>query len=954
MMGLFSKSKQDTQRMLSKPKGKTLIPALQLKTSSSSCSCNDDESIKNSKNQVHSDEDGTRKKKFWRVLQEKDHLTQQDIYIPPPGIQSLHFPVDPFATTSSVQGVETKPTQMDMASRNIAMPPNAYGETSAATNASTTTTKRMYTNEKFLRLDSIDDASYENIQHTVQLSKKEQSRSQRLAVVSSSISSEKNASMIHMSLKLSSKTKKRNHLSKHTVHKTKSSFSKLNNIPTPRSNGEVSYHPPNFECIRPNALTTQETTRDQSCLNGITIDPPSSKTTVTSHENTSTDRSSKHGFLLDVIRYSSSGEEIFDIRSENSSCGMNDSSTNRMQKENGPSQRVNFHRCGSIGSDSDVYSESVQSELYSDSGFPVTTTKPQSFQQILFDESFHKITAVSKSDTGSNTATYSELAKAATQLTKVLSPEPKQVQYQPSRIIPPPPPLPPAQARTDRQNSANYNDTSCASLGKNDEMENTIFSQGSIAPKSLPSRQNSNFCTASTSKNGTTSQTQTWKNSATVTDDACTTNRSTDGRSVTSNQSSTQRSRRDYQDAIRAKARSPVKKKVYSNKLNHFTKTTSSSGMLVEATNGNLGFNSPVSIANATFSNSVRSSSCKSSELPIQRKVNINHLTPSTDPFVMASDFNVTNFSTEENEDDDDPFHIGMNVVDSDDSAWNVHANPFQNNGSNSSNISKDSYSAYHRQYVFENPVTKATSMDDGLIESIRKASMRQMSTSQRGIDPENEENCSNVVDPNDLQRDPSPQVVRPSHSDSVLDYAACPTSSMFVGSAYGNNVTISVSQQQLKKKHITKAVPANAIIGSMLFRQTESSCPEEHNDNNMSKEKSNTGFPNKHKPRKEPPRSGHVDEEYAYTKGNDPKVPRAVHADHTAKSDVSSVTEEASTFYTKNLMHHSAKWNQSALNILNQYNVRKKTLQTRDTNAFTHHHSSERGQQHQPVTSPH
>jgi hypothetical protein len=846
-MGLFAKNKPDTQRMLLKSsKSHSMISSLQLKLSRSSSSSYDDDDGGKKKKIIASDDDGTRKKKFWRVLPEIMAAdSAADPYIPPSGILPLqHAPVDPFASTSSAVPKNDTTMMLDKTNHN--------DHSSHIIRAAKP--KKQGT---FQRLDSMDDASYENIHQTSDLSKMKQ------------LPTSAAFGKIHVPLKPSSMGKKhKNRLSKHMVaQKSKGAFTKLNNSSTPSSVGDVfSYRPPTFEPREPEAKSAPET---------------------------------KNGFLLDVIRYSSSGEEVFDVRSESTNC----SSTQNSGSQVTPFDTSGIiHRCHSIGTESDAYSESMQSALYSDSGFPVpmATSTPHTFQQILFDESFRKITAISKSDAGSNTATYSDLAKAATQLTMVLSPEPK---FHSCGPVAPSQPTIPEQATINV--SRKMTDSSETSLEEN-ERGKKIFSQDFVAPTSLPSRQNTKVykpmtMNRSTSKNN-------WK-SLPISEDDC------DGRSVASNQSS-QKSRREYQEAIRSKIRSPTKKKGYSNNRQS---TAPTSGM----NHGTTPFSSPISNANATFSNSVRSSNNHRDGM-VREKSNRSYYNQNhDDPFLKAADFNVAQFPTDgKEEDDDDPFQIGVDVVESEDSAWNVNANPFQNLQNSSSNQSKDGSSTSRQQRLYGETVAKATSMDDGLIESIRQASLRQ-STTQRGIDPENEENYKyGKKSNNESHGHPSNQMVRPSQSDSAIEYVQ--------SSGYHHNA--SERQPQLKKKNVTKGVPANAIIGSMLFRQTETYFTDEHSD----KKRKSKDIPTKQQlPKKSPRSGGGVDDDYDH---NGMKVPRSVHADHAAKSDVSSVTEEASAFYIKNLLHQSSKWNESAQNILNQYNVQKKTLHARDTNANAHH----------------
>jgi hypothetical protein len=846
-MGLFAKNKTDTQRMLfTSSKSKSVISSLQLKLSKSSSSSYDDDDGGKQKKIIASDDDGMRKKKFWRVLPEVMVAnTPTDPYIPPSGILPLqHAPIDPFASTSSV-----------MPKNDNTMILDAVNHTDHSSHI--IRTAKSSKQGTFQRLDSMDDASYENIHQTVDLSKKKQ------PFASAAIGT------IHLPLKSSSLGKKhKNRLSKHMVaQKSKGSFTKLNNNSTPTSSiGDVStYQPPTFEISQPETKNAPI---------------------------------AKNGFLLDVIRYSSSGEEVFDVRSE---------STNRSSTQNSGSHATPIdtsgiiHRCHSIGTESDVYSESMRSELYSDSGFPEPPAKPapHTFQQILFDESFRKITAVSKSDAGSNTATYSDLAKAATQLTMVLSPEPKF--YSIGTVAP-------SQPSVSKEATINgYRKMTESSSTSQEDMERSknLFSHDSVAPTSLPSRKNTKINKPMTMN--IVSNKSNWKRIPESEDDC-------DGRSITSNQSS-QKSRREYQEAIRSKIRSPTKKKAYS-KNGQLSATTA--GM----NQGTVPFSSPISTANATFSNSVRSSNKHRDDTVLQMSKRIHTSNDSADPFLLASDFNITQFPTDEKDDDDDPFQIGVEIVESEDSAWNVHAHPFQNFGSSSCNQSKDGTATSHPHRVYGETVAKATSMDDGLIESIRKASLRQ-SKKQRGIDPDDEENYKyGNKDYNESHGNPSNQMVRPSQSDSAMEYVH--------PNGYHNHT--SERQPQLKKKNVTKGVPANAILGSMLFRQTETSFTDEHSD----KKRKGNDIPTKqHRPTKSPRSAGGVDDDrYDH---NGMRVPRSVHADRAAKSDVSSVTEEASAFYVKNLLHLSSKWNESAQNILNQYNVQKKTLHARDTNAYAH-----------------
>jgi hypothetical protein len=77
--------------------------------------------------------------------------------------------------------------------------------------------------------------------------------------------------------------------------------------------------------------------------------------------------------------------------------------------------------------------------------------------------------------------------------------------------------------------------------------------------------------------------------------------------------------------------------------------------------------------------------------------------------------------------------------------------------------------------------------------------------------------------------------------------------------------------------------------------------------------------------------------------------VPHSVVAESDSASFVSSVTEEASSFYDKNFSsgRSNGHWNKQALNVLNQYNVKKTLLQARDSNAYHHQHLQQYGSNH-------
>ena len=896
-MGLFAKSRPDTQRMLTKGKGNnkaSLSQILQLRNSSSSSSYDDDDAdITAPPTQAiinHTDhgknQKGNKKKKVWRVLQEDSMPSTSNAYIPP-GIPVITAPIDPFSTTTTSASLATNTSLYNqpvlpsshIVSKNKSTTSSSNGSTTTATTATTT---KLFAKKKFQRLDSTDDASYENIRRgssvTQKFSQTIQPPSLEPLIPSVSKHTKESAKSTIARGKPSSIKKNKNSLSKHIQQPL--SFSKINSDDTPRSSsvsGDVIYYPPPTMPLVP---TKMANTKVEANTTGTDF--------TTSHDMPYPSKD----FIMNVIRSSNStGEEMFDIRSE--STGSGNIHIHRISNENG---NPSLQRCTSIGSESDVYSQSVQDSIcFSDTGYPVSTKPSNSFQQMIFDDKFQKLTAVTQSETGSNT--YNELAKAATRLTKVLSPEPKQFVAERTNTVipPPPPPHPPFQT-----NIGNVAKSVCKSSTKlNMQSTQSIKMKHTLHSEHLRSLHES-----------------------------------VDAMSCTSTHSG--KSRGDYRAAIRAKVRSPIKD---DHRVHASTTATT-------ATMNNLGPNAtgtPISVANATFSNSVRLSDNRS-DFSFEPKANTKNST-SKDPFMLASDFNVTKFTSKEDIGmDDDPFQIGTDVIGSGshDSAWDVTNNSFPYLGSSSasggdsqnSHVSDNKATHHHQQqHQYTDEVGKANSMDDALIESIRNSAYIKN---------------SNIPTGRQEQRDPSPQEVRISHSDGDLDFSAPPET--FRGNGVGRVGDYYYSgpnMQQLKKKTATKGVPANAIIGSMLFRQTQT-CDEYCNEDELAKNtKKNSSQSVKKDKWKESPKSGgrvdidHRDETESHSMSHY-KVPRHVHTE-CSKSDVSSVTEEASSFYTKNLMQH--KWNQPAQSILNHYNVQRGNkmrmatttttmLQSRDMNA--------------------
>ena len=838
-MGLFTKSRPDTQRMLAKGKGsnKALVSQiLQLRNSSSSSSSYDDgddadippplthpESTAARTDQSESKKQ-KKKKKVWRVLQDNS-MKQSNAYIPPG--PAAPTPIDPFAT---------EPTTLVSLSTNTLLYNQAAPPISAQTiitaNHNFPTATKLFAKKKFQRLDSVDDGSLENVQQSAQ---------QPLIQERSSKQSSKSAA-IHG--KTSSMKKNKNLLSKHIKP---SSFSKMLNDDTPRSSsvgGDAIYYPP------PTTIPIVPVTNV-----GTTKQDPTAATTTTDSISDQQHYPSKE-FIMNVIRNSNStGEEMFDIRSESTGSG-NIQYNKMISIENG---NQSLQRCRSIGSESDAYSQSVQNSIFcSDSGYPIATKTSNSFQQMIFDDKFQKLTAITKSETGSHT--YSDLAKAATILTKVLSPEPNLPVVAPR--APPPPPPPP----------------------------NSHMMEKSMCNINKASNENIDTMSCASTHSG--------------------------------------KSRSDYRAAIRAKVQSPIK----ANKLH--APVMSNMGPTAGHTINTI--TTPISIANATFSNSVRVSD-KRTDFSFEPRTNAKK-SINTDPFMMARDFNVTEFTTNnETDNDDDPFQIGSDVIGSgsDDDAWNVHTSSFPYLGSASSSAGGSQHSKVDEtrsinHHSFTDQVGKANSMDDALIESIRNASAVK---------------SASKIGRNERGRDASPHEVRISHSEGDLDYAVAPFDAHNVSGVgrSGDYYYSGPNMQQLKKRNATKGVPANAIIGSMLFRQTQT-CDEYCHEGELARNtKKNASHSMKKQQLKESPKSGGLNEVRDHQNYDEidshlsqHKVPRNVHTE-CSKSDVSSVTEEASSFYTKNLMQH--KWQQPAQNILNHYNVQrgnKTTLQSRDMNAAT------------------
>jgi hypothetical protein len=169
-----------------------------------------------------------------------------------------------------------------------------------------------------------------------------------------------------------------------------------------------------------------------------------------------------------------------------------------------------------------------------------------------------------------------------------------------------------------------------------------------------------------------------------------------------------------------------------------------------------------------------------------------------------------------------------------------------------------------------------------------------------------------------------------------------------------------SSTQSQGPQKTPPKAVPTNAILGSMLFRQTQTSnTPDNksedrngssHIGDSRSKDATRASFIGENRSRDTgssmlsrnqssfivASRSKDKDElgpsrvsskQTGYSKAALDKVPSAVVASDGSESNFSSVTEEASSFYKKSFGGRSPRWTEPAQTLVNNYNVRKAQL---------------------------
>lgn len=563
----------------------------------------------------------------------------------------------------------------------------------------------------------------------------------------------------------------------------------------------------------------------------FSLDIPKTETTPKKTKPQGSSKKEFNSFMQDDIQQSFS-DDTFDVRSDRAETGPTIHLT-------GPSD------ASVLTNDTALLTQS--SDLHSDNGFP-TSMGGQNFKQIVFDENFKTIEKVDEKKSDPGTSDFSDFVKAASQLTKTLSK--RDIQATPTKTQAPSmsnsvkkktplkwPKLDPSRLRdtpsycTPQRGRTTTTASSSGNLESSDWTESDQFQSGSVAPTSLPSRRTMH---PSDKPPIVDENPPTWYGVSTQA-------RHEGGASfsVVSNQSSQLR-RKDFHAAIQSKSRSPVAVRSEPRRR------------LYRQLDGSVGGSSGMSLANASFSEANFSTSNE----PVKAPARVNA------------------------RESIDPFRIGSDQQKIDDNAWNA------NNMDHFSNLKqKDSKSI----------TEKSSSVDDGLIQSIRMASSRDTS---KGVDPETE------------KRDPSPKAVKISCSDTSLDY----------------NRKIPQSYSPGPQKVPPKAVPTNAILGSMLFRQTLTTASANSSQNNSQQSnkftlKSTSTNKNDYGPAR--------DDGSNISRS---PIPQSVVANSETDTIVSSVTEQASAFYNKNLGGRN-NWSKQAQSILQNYNARK-SHQHRDVNA--------------------
>jgi len=333
------------------------------------------------------------------------------------------------------------------------------------------------------------------------------------------------------------------------------------------------------------------------------------------------------------------------------------------------------------------------------------------------------------------------------------------------------------------------------------------------------------------------------------------------------------------------------------------------------------------SIKAASFSNLISNEDafqktnepCKEGDVdPFQTTQETNTIT-NPDPFIVPSETlsDVDPFSS------CDPFNSNDNK---DDTFWDPDDNPFKSQqqrvhqSSNpqppakqapKANVHPDTSKVEKTETKTssDEEVNQTISMDDGLIDSVRRT-------------------------------DPTP--VRPSTSDENIEYTR-PLKDVSSRDrrpmSPQKNVRTAGSPKKITSRtgSSTKpslAVPANAILGSMLFRQTlasqfmESSSAKKKQQQQSMKPLMKKSQREKQQQQQEENKEPHSKKNKIHSdddvSGDDDdhsyRVPRSVDTkDDEQQSIVSSVTEEASSFYDRSYSS-GAKWNRQVQTMLNQF----------------------------------
>ena len=240
-------------------------------------------------------------------------------------------------------------------------------------------------------------------------------------------------------------------------------------------------------------------------------------------------------------------------------------------------------------------------------------------------------------------------------------------------------------------------------------------------------------------------------------------------------------------------------------------------------------------------------------------------------------------------EDESDPFKSAGWLTGSHDSAWMIPPPPPPPPQQRTNGTKKTA------------PRKTSSSVDpDALILSIMKAASRESDSTKKP--------------------DPSPTRIHMTSSDSLLQGLQLSTISSTKQLIQPTNVPESKSDGALEPNSIgpqkkpPKGLPSNAILGSMLFRQTFS---DESDSQYGSKENDNH----------------QNDDDKSAIPG---KVPPNIQAEDKAESTVSSVTEEASSFAENAFDGNQSGWNKQAHNVLDQWR-KVQELKSREESVLIH-----------------